>query len=427
MTPASIAVGRTPWSARVPLDPLFAHRNQPRSPRTAAWSRWFSPGFSRLLILPFAAAALALTAHAQGAPFQADSNRGARLFGELSCATCHNVNGRGGNTAPDLGRLADRNFTPAALAATMWNHAPAMWSAMSARGVHAGDVDEQAAADLFAYFYSMRFFEKPGDAARGKRVFDARGCSKCHGLTQEIQPGIQPVSRWQSLNHPLALSEAMWNHMRPMLAAIGAKRVAWPALSPQDLSDLLVYLRNLSTSRASLPDFQITLGETGRSLFRDKGCVACHVSDTALAGRIRGSTMTEIAAAMWNHGPRMAALDTPPAVFQPGEMRELLSYVWAQQFFEDARDPARGRRVFVSKGCAGCHENAASGSLPGGAPNLGSGARHFSGPVMTAVLWRHGPAMLARMKATGVAWPRLSADDMSGLIAYLNLPNKEKR
>ena len=441
-------VGRTPWSGRVPLAPLFARPNQSRGiperptggaaadqgvrPTTnaahsivrkvrgiglATGGRWLI-GLVAALV---ADAALLVTAFAQSTPFQADSNRGARLFGDLSCATCHNVNGRGGNSAPDLGRLADRNFTPAALAATMWNHAPAMWSAMSASGVHAGDVNEQAAADLFAYFYSMRFFEKPGDAARGKRVFDARGCSKCHGLTQEIQPGIEPVSRWQALNHPFALSEAMWNHMRPMLAATG-KRVAWPELSSQDLSDLLVYLRNLPMARASVPDFQITLGETGRSLFREKGCAGCHGSDTALAGRIRGSTMTEIAAAMWNHGPRMAAIDAPPAVFQPGEMRELLSYVWAQQFFEDAHDAARGRRVFVSKGCAGCHEGASAA-----APNLAGGARHFSGPVMTAVLWRHGPAMLERMKASGVKWPRLSAEDMSGLIAYLNLPGKEKR
>jgi len=373
---------------------------------------------ARLLIVAFAAA---LTAQAQTAPFQADSNRGARLFTDLSCSKCHNVNGQGGNTAPDLGRLADRNFTPASLAATMWNHAPAMWSAMSVTGVHAGDLDEQAAADLFAYFYSMRFFEKPGDAARGKRVFDARGCSKCHGLTQEVQPGIAPVSRWQSLNHPFALSEAMWNHMRPMLAVTG-QHVAWPELSAQDLSDLLVYLRNIPTSRASLPAFEVTPGAGGRELFREKGCVDCHGSETALAGRIRGRTMTEIAAAMWNHGSRMAAIDAPPAVFQPGEMRELLSYLWAQQFFEDARDPARGRRVFVAKNCAGCHESASGGAL-----NLGAGTRRFSGPAITAALWRHGPAMLGRMKSSGVPWPRLSAGDMSALIAYLNLPNKERK
>ncbi len=174
------------------------------------------------------------------------------------------MNGRGGNAAPDLGRLADRGFTPAALAATMWNHAPAMWSAMSAREIRARDLNPQAAADLFAYFYSTRFFEKAGDAARGKRVFADRGCARCHGLTKEIQPGIPPVSRWENLNHPIALAEAMWNHMPRMLAATGAKRVAWPELSAQGLADLLVYLRNLPSTQGNAPFFDITSGEDGR-------------------------------------------------------------------------------------------------------------------------------------------------------------------
>ena len=46
-----------------------------------------------------------------------------------------------------------------------------MWSAMRDRNITAGNLDEQGAADLLAYFYSARFFEKPGDAARGKAVF----------------------------------------------------------------------------------------------------------------------------------------------------------------------------------------------------------------------------------------------------------------
>jgi hypothetical protein len=50
----------------------------------------------------------------------------------------------------------------------MWNHAPGMWAAMRDRDIRAGDLNEQAAADLFAFFYSARFFEKPGDAGRGK-------------------------------------------------------------------------------------------------------------------------------------------------------------------------------------------------------------------------------------------------------------------
>src|SRR6202047_4817337 len=98
---------------------------------------------------------------AQAAGVPADSAHGERLFENLACIQCHSLNGKGGSTAPDLGRLVDRNFTPAALAATMWNHAPSMWAAMRARGIGIGDLDAQAAADLFAYFYSTRFFDRP--------------------------------------------------------------------------------------------------------------------------------------------------------------------------------------------------------------------------------------------------------------------------
>jgi mono/diheme cytochrome c family protein len=373
----------------------------------------------RWIVLAAAAAAIA---SAQTPAYQADSNRGKELSARLECVQCHSIDGEGGKIGPDLGKLSDRNFTPSSLAATMWNHAPAMWSAMKARGVQAGDMDEQAAADLFAYFYSVRFFEKPGDAARGKAVFAGSGCAGCHGISSQIQPGIEPVSRWQSLNHPLALSEAMWNHFQPMMNAMASKHVRWPELSAQDLSDLLVYLRNLPTSVASAPLLEITSGEAGRDLFASKGCQSCHGSDTALAGLIRGLTITEIAAEMWDHGPRMASLDAAPAVFEPGQMRDLLSYIWARQFFEDARDPSRGRRVFASKGCAGCHENASSG-----APDLIKAGTHSSGPAMVAALWRHGPVMLARMNASNMKWPRLNAGDMSALIAYLNLSTEKKR
>ena len=52
----------------------------------------------------------ALGASAEG--FMADSVRGERLFQTLSCVQCHSVNGVGGSSAPDLGRMVDRAFTP---------------------------------------------------------------------------------------------------------------------------------------------------------------------------------------------------------------------------------------------------------------------------------------------------------------------------
>src|SRR5262245_52738878 len=128
------------------------------------------------------ALALAVTGWAHAATLAASSVRGGQLFQSLSCVECHSVNRRGSRIAPDLGRLVDRSFTPAALASTMWNHAPTMWGSMRVREIRAGELNEQAAADLFAYFYSARFFERPGDAGRGKRLFADRGCTECHGL-----------------------------------------------------------------------------------------------------------------------------------------------------------------------------------------------------------------------------------------------------
>ena len=111
------------------------------------------------------------------ATMDADSTRGAQLFETLVCIQCHSINGKGGTIGPDLGRQTDRNFTPATLAATMWNHAPTMWASMREKDLRPGELDEQGAADLFAYFYSSRFFDKPGDAGRGKRAFTDRDAS----------------------------------------------------------------------------------------------------------------------------------------------------------------------------------------------------------------------------------------------------------
>src|SRR5258708_19980665 len=137
---------------------------------------------------------LASLATTHAATIAADSARGEKLFKSLACVQCHSVNGLGGRVAADLGRSIDRNFTPASLASTMWNHAPSMWAAMREREVRAGDLDEQAAADLFAYFYSARFFEKPGDAGRGKRLFTHPPCSPSPALSEAIKPGVKPVN-----------------------------------------------------------------------------------------------------------------------------------------------------------------------------------------------------------------------------------------
>ena len=354
----------------------------------------------------------------RGAGFIADSERGRQLFDTLSCVQCHSVNGKGGSGAPDLGRIVDRGFTPATLAATMWNHAPAMWAAMNKQGIQAGNLNGQAAADLFAYFYAARYFETPGDAARGKRAFNIRGCSNCHGLQQGLLPRIKPVSQWESLGDPVALTEAMWNHAPLMLAESQLKQQPWPTLTAQELTDILVYLRNLPFPPSKPASFQIGSSTEGEAVFRAKGCAGCHSSVSELSKSTRAKTLTEVAAAMWNHEPMLAKADVTPAKFAPNEMRDLLGYLWSQQFFGDAGSASAGRRVFVSKKCASCHEDASHGAASK-APKLAV-AGGFNGATMVSALWRHGPSMLNQMKNQGVAWPQFEGSQMADLIAYLN-------
>jgi len=203
----------------------------------------------------------------QAATVAADSTRGAELFQTLSCIQCHSINGKGGTVATDLGRRIDRNYTAEALAATMWNHAPTMWAVMRERNVQVGDLNEQAAADLFAYFDSAHFFEKPGDAGRGKRLFSEKHCAECHGLTEAKIPEARPVSQWISMGQPMALVNAMWNHAATMRQEFAKRKFGWPDLTAQDLTDILVYLRNMPSSRDAAVHVEITSGANGQALF----------------------------------------------------------------------------------------------------------------------------------------------------------------
>ena len=124
--------------------------------------------------------AIATSLALSGASFEADSKRGASLFREQMCTNCHSIAGEGARSAPDLSKRIDRNYTPAGIASLMWNHAPMMWSNLRSQGLTQPQLSESQAADLFAYFYSTHYFERPGEAERGKALFASKSCASCH-------------------------------------------------------------------------------------------------------------------------------------------------------------------------------------------------------------------------------------------------------
>jgi mono/diheme cytochrome c family protein len=322
------------------------------------------------------------------------------------------VNGKGGSIAPDLARRIDRDYTPTVMASLMWNHAPDMWTAMKKYGVSKEEMTPEKAADLFAYFVAARYFEKPGDAGRGKAAFTAKHCTECHGITSSPNGAAPPIVKWESLADSEILVQQMWNHGAKMRAEFAARKIAWPQLTGQELTDILVYLQNLPQTRHLAQNFQFPPSDSGAALFQSKGCAGCHTGKLDLAALLKNQTITQIAADMWNHQPSMKP--EPPTLSQE-EMRQILSFIWAKQYFRGDGNADHGKKIFSEKGCASCHNDPSSG-----APKLARGKDGYSDITMISVLWSHGPRMLERMNEKKIAWPRFTAPQMADLIAYLN-------
>jgi cytochrome c2 len=339
-----------------------------------------------------------------------DSGRGKTLFVDLQCGECHRVSGEGQGTASDLGKIVGRGHTSAALAATLWNHAPAMWTAMESRGASKPLVTPAQASDLFAFFHASGYFESPGDAGRGKRVFERKGCAGCHALSQGAESVGPPVDQWGALASTIALAAEMWNHSPAMAEVMRSRGIeTWPQFSQQELTDLLIYLRHVPGQRGEMVEFSLSNVEGGRQLLADKGCAGCHGGAVGYGG---SHTVTSFAAAMWNHSAEMRR-KAEPATLAPlsnEEMEAILVALWFDHLYAETGNSRSGQKVFRDKGCAACHE---PDSLTGADKPL-----HAFGIV--SALWRHGPDMKARMETKGVKWPRFSESEMANLIAFLN-------
>src|SRR5512142_1764393 len=111
-----------------------------------------------------------------------DTHQGVRLFAEKGCARCHAINGVGGSGAPDLGARQNPESALPELVTAMWNHAPHMWQSMTAQHMDYPDLNYEEMAHLFSYLYVARYADEPGDAHRGRQVFESKGCASCHQL-----------------------------------------------------------------------------------------------------------------------------------------------------------------------------------------------------------------------------------------------------
>lgn len=149
----------------------------------------------------------------------------------------------------------------------------------------------------------------PGDAARGRAVFEAKGCAGCHpprDAGRGMGPPLEVVRRPQGM---LELAGRLWNHAPVMLAVLlGKEGVTWPELSPPQMADLMAYLQAEPSRDPAADRLQ------GQALLVRKGCLKCHrlrgeggaVGIELASARERYRSPVVWATAVWNHSPRMA-------------------------------------------------------------------------------------------------------------------------
>jgi mono/diheme cytochrome c family protein len=102
----------------------------------------------------------------------------------------------------------------------------------------------------------------------------------------------------------------------------------------------------------------------------------------------------------------------------PGEMADLVGYLYFFQFIDPPGDARRGRAVYAEKRCGTCHGSAEAGALV--APPLGVVVETLRTPLeIITQMWNHAGRMEERMTEVNVAWPVLKGGEMADLIAFL--------
>jgi len=362
--------------------------------------------------------------------------KGAALFfGDKHCGICHAVNGAGGHVAPDLS--GSQPGTPAMgwLVTVLWNHGPGMWRQIRRKNQPYPQIDAQEMADIFAFLYQASSIDHAGDPSAGQRIFNEKGCVRCHSVGGTGGPAAPELSKIAAGLASNAWTCAMLNHAGSMIGPITSTLGRWPQFTGNEMNDLIAYVRLSAPQPATKAQEIPGNAERGWAVFQNR-CIQCH-SVRGQGGSVGPElgperdfplTTGQFASVLWNHAPAMIQQSRenriPPPVLQGNEMADLRTFLASLRYFEPTGSPLVGESVFSERGCAVCHGQTAEGTKTG--PGLRSGKEAFTTISFSAALWRHGPRMIDRAEELGMPWPTLKPTDIGNLVSFLNAPARPK-
>jgi mono/diheme cytochrome c family protein len=365
-----------------------------------------------------------------------DPTKGARLFVNKGCVRCHAFKGDGGKIGPDFGRV-DLGNTQLDLAAKLWNHIPSMNLGMERARMMKPSLTGQEFTEISAYLYFLKFFDEPGDAARGRSIFNEKGCHSCHSLSGKGKEGGPGLDQFPQNISPVFLTQSIWNHGPVMIAHMVKVGMKWPVFEGNEMMDLLEYIK-VSAKGAKETAF-ITPGNPreGRKAFAAKGCIKCHAvrgeggkeaEDLGKRARTFYKSLTQIASSMWNKGPavlsKMSQTQWGIPKFTPKEMADLIAYLYFLHFMDEPGNMANGKKVFSESGCSKCHGlNGKPGELM--TISLSKYQNAVSPMEIVASLWNHSTGIEKAMKEKGISWPRFKKGELADLLEFIRTSKKK--
>lgn len=351
---------------------------------------------------------------------------GQEEFVDKGCVKCHSIFGNGGKVGRDLGNTLS-HLGPAGIFAMMWSHSAEMGKLM--QEPHKMPIfSEQEMRDFIAFIYFLQYLDKPGDSGKGRMILKQKQCLFCHKVGGEGGNAGPPLDRTKNYAHPLSLARTIWNHGVQMSAKMSGLGIQRPRYSGSEIVDIFAYLREINQYNMDVVTYlKPGRPKAGEKLFESKGCVLCH--NIGSRDKEVGSDLTrvdfhvgatEIAARMWNHGPRiwgkMEEKGVKPPIFEESEMADLSAYLYFLNFTEQKGDLEAGKRLFTNKGCVKCH------SIRGHGGNVASDLARSDWTETyiktTTAMWNHNRKMRILMEKVGVPVPRLEQEEMEDLFSY---------
>jgi mono/diheme cytochrome c family protein len=191
-------------------------------------------------------------------------------------------------------------------------------------------------SDLLAYIRAAgggteRVYVSPGSPKRGEALFTKKHCVECHsvrGHGGNVGPDLGIAVKGSLMR----IAGSMWNHGPKMWAKMAERGLDVPALSVEEMSDLVSYLYFIQ--------FIDPPGDARRGLavYKEKQCGTCHAlrgvgekvgPDLATVEKL--DTSLDVITGMWNHAATMeevmVGVNVAWPILKGAEMADLIAYL----------------------------------------------------------------------------------------------------